>query len=205
MSKTIIRYKTLPENKTPHGHKYRKGVWYKVDSISICHKGFHCSKNLVDAMGYVTPGWVAKVEVRGESEVQSDKEVWSEIKIVEWVKWTKKDSVALAIHSAEKVLKNYEKKYPKDLRPREAIEAAKKVLKNNTAANRSAAWSAAWSAESAWSAAESAARSAWSAQSAARSAAWSSAESAALSAAWSAALDNTEREIHNWIIRRIFK
>jgi len=60
-----------------------------------------------------------------------------------------------------------------------AFDAAEAVARENTQANRSAAWSA-WSA--AWSA-ESAARSAWSAASAA---ARSAARSAAWSAAWSA-------------------
>ncbi len=218
------RYKSLPEDKAPHGHKFRKGKWYKEDDIEICERGFHCSKNLVDAIGYVTPGWVAKVEVRGESQTQDDKEVWSEMRIVEWYKWTKKDSVSLAIYSAELVLKNYEKKY-KDKAPREAIEAAKKVLKNDTRKNQAAAGSAAGSAESAARSAARSARSAarsaaWSARSAAESAAGSarsaaesaagSAESAAWSAesaAWSArsaALNKTKKQIHNWIIERKF-
>ncbi|KKK98132.1 hypothetical protein LCGC14_2645780 [marine sediment metagenome] len=75
------------------------------------------------------------------------------MRIVKWKKWTKKDSIALSIFAAELILDNYEKEYPNDSRPRDAIKAAKKVLKHDTIKNRSAARSA---AESAMSAAESA-------------------------------------------------
>ena len=82
------------------------------------------------------------------------------MRITKAYKWTKKDSVALAIYSAELVLKNYEDKYPDDDRPRKAIKAAKKVFENDTAENRSVAWSA---ESAAWSAVRSAAESAKSA------------------------------------------
>ena len=106
-----------------------------------------------------------------------------------------------AIYAAKQSFPEYEKFAPDDKRVKDAIKAAENVLKNNTAANRSAAATAARSAaRSAWSA-ESAARSAWSGATSARSAAWSavwsaesaeatsarSAESAARSAARSAA------------------
>ena len=179
-------YKSIPENKQSHDIKWRLNKWYKVDNISICNRGFHASKNIIDAMGYITCGYIAKVEVRGDSTKQNDKECWSEMRIISWKKWTKKDSVSLAIFAAKLVLRNYEKEYPDDLRPRQAIKAAKKILKNDTERNRSA--ESAESAESAARSAESAARSAESAARSARSAAWSaeSAESAAWSAAWSA-------------------
>jgi hypothetical protein len=61
----------------------------------------------------------------------------------------RKQYLAYAIFAAEQVLENYEKQYPDDKRPRLAIEAAKKVLKNNSEQNRSAANSAAYSAYSA--------------------------------------------------------
>jgi hypothetical protein len=124
-----------------------------------------------------------------------------------WANWiitklmTKTQNVQYACYSAKQSLHLFEKLYPNDKRPRQAIVAVYKWAKNPTeenrsaamsaeAAARSAAWSAAMSAESAaWSAAmsaEAAARSAAeSAEAAARSAAWS-AESAAWSAARSA-------------------
>ena len=131
-------YKSLPANRKPHGFQFKKGVWYKEDNISMCNRGFHASENIIDAMSCVGCGWIAKVQVRGKSEKQEDKQCWSEMKILEWYKWTKKDSLRLAIFSAEQVLSNFEKEYPEDKRPREAIEAAKKVLFKDTKANRSA-------------------------------------------------------------------
>src|SRR3990167_2648382 len=152
--KEKILYKSLPKNLKPNGHKFVVGKWYKIDEpLDICHVGFHASKNIIDAMGYVPAEVVARVKVRGKGLIQDDKECWSEMMLEKTYKWTKKDSVSLAIFSAELVLNNFEKKYPDDKRPRQAIEAAKRVLKNDTAKNRSAAWSAArsaaWSAESA--------------------------------------------------------
>ena len=145
--------------------------WKKETDIDICNKGFHASKTPLQALSYVYGEIVAEVEVKGKSIIEDDKEYWSEMRIVKAYHWTKKDSVSLAIFSAELVLENFEKKYPDDKRPRNAIEAAKKVFIDDTEENRSA-WSAARSAaESAWSAARSAARSA-------AESAWSAAESA---------------------------
>jgi len=91
--------------------------------------------------------------------------------------------LAYAIYSAEQVLHIYEEKYPEDKRPRNAIEAAKKVLKYDTKENRA---DAAAAAAAAWRAAvdAAAAAAAWSAAAALRAAdaaAWSAA------AAWRAA------------------
>lgn len=147
-------YKSLPKNLTTHGFKFKVGEWYKEDNIKIYERGFHASKRAIDAMGYVPCEVLAIVEVKGKSEKEKDKECWSEMRIVKTYKWTKKDSVSLAIYSAELVIDIYEKQYPDDDRPRKAIEAAKKVLKNDTKENRDAARSAESAAESAaWSAA----------------------------------------------------
>ena len=62
-------------------------------------------------------------------------------------------SIKLAIFAAELVLENYEKEYPDDPRPRQAIEAARKVLKADTAQNRLAAHMAAGAAHAAYMAA----------------------------------------------------
>ena len=173
---------------------WKVGKWEKHEGIlDICHSGFHSSNDPYHAFSYVRGEILARVECRGEHIDQDDKSCWREQRVIKAYKWTKKDSLKLAIFSAELVLKNFEDKHPNDLRPRRAIEAAKKVLFRDTEKNRSAAESAAWSAwsaESAASAARSAAESA--AESAAWSAAWSAAESAAWSAAWSAARSAAE-------------
>lgn len=179
-------YKSLPKNLSPHRHKFVVGKWYKENNISICHRGFHASKRAIDAMSYVNCEVLALVEVRGKSEKEKDKECWSEMRLVKTYKWTKKDSIALAIYSAELVIDNFEKKYPDDDRPRKAIEAAKLVLQNDTVKNKFAAQSAAESAESA---ALSARYTAWYAEFAAQFAAQSAAEVARYAefAVWSAA------------------
>ncbi len=190
------RYKFLREGlKSNRGnHTWQVGQWYHEDEVDLCNKGFHCSKEIWQAFSYVQGEIFAEVEVKGKSDKSDDKEVWSDMRIIKAYKWQKKDSVALSIYSAELCINEFEKVYPTDKRPREAIEAAKKWLLEPTKENESAA---AWSAASAAASAESAARSA-SAESAARSAAWS-ARSAAWSArsarsaesAWSAARDKS--------------
>jgi len=167
--------------------RWKIGKWNHVDGeLVCCRNGLHCSKKIYEAFTYVQGEVLAVVEVKGKHADESDKSAYSDMRIVKAYKWTKKDSVALSIFTAELCLNEYEKLYPDDKRPREAIEAARAVLLHDTAKTRSAA-SAAWSAaESAWSAAESAARSAArSAAESAASAAWSAAEAAA-SAIWSA-------------------
>ena len=170
-------------------------------------------------MKIITIKWLKKEDACKEGikwfKKQKEREVIKVVKALmndkhlDWANWllprtmTYKQYVSYAIFAAEQCLSRWEKKYPKDRRPRKAIEAAKKCLKNPSKKNKDAARSAesaAWSAESAaWSArsarsvesaarsAESAARSAESAAESAELAAWS-AESATRSAAWSAEL-----------------
>ena len=68
----------------------------------------------------------------------------------QWANWTivrlmdRKQKIQYAIFAAEQVLDIFEKKYPKDDRPRKAIEAARKVLEADTQENRKAADAAAY-------------------------------------------------------------
>jgi hypothetical protein len=133
---------------------------------------------------------------------KSLKEVFAKLKEgknYDWLNWllsrlfTKKQCIRYAIFSAEQVLDNFEKVYPKDKRPRLAIKAAKNYLKNPTKRNRSAAYSA---ARSAYSAAYSAYSAAYSAYSAADSAAYSAAYSA-----YSAARSAMKLKICNYGIK----
>ena len=120
-----LKYKTIPDDKTSHGHKWILNKWCSIKGkLKMCENGFHCSDNFIDAFQYVSPGWICLVEVEGEAEKKEDKSVHEKMRIVKWKKWTKKDSVSLAIFAAELVLNNYEKEYPDDKRPRDAIEAA---------------------------------------------------------------------------------
>jgi len=82
-----------------------------------------------------------------------------ETKYLEWANWlitrtmTKKECVGYAIYAAKSVLKNFEKVYPQDNRPRKAIRAAFKYLNSPTIRNKIAAEAA---AEAAGAAAEAA-------------------------------------------------
>jgi len=92
-------------------HKWKKNVWYKENNIDICERGFHASKNIIDALNYVKGEILAKVEVRGDSIIEKDKECWSEMRILETWKWNKKKSLSLAIYAAELSLPNFKKEY----------------------------------------------------------------------------------------------
>lgn len=191
------RYKFLRTGyKSENGdHKWKVGKWYEYDGdIEMCESGFHCSKGIYQAFSHVQGEILAEVEVAGKHEVQDDKEVWEKMRVVRSWKWTKKDSVLFAIFAARLVLKNFEKEFPGDDRPRKAIKAAEAYAKNPTKKNREAAKAAESVAESAWAeawaAAKSAAEAAWAeAWAAARSTARSTARSAtrsAAEAAWAA-------------------
>lgn len=110
--------------------------------LEMCKSGLHCSKGVYQAFSYIQGEVLAKVECGGKSIIQKDKEVYSKMKIVEAYKWQKKDSVSLAIYAAKLVLPIFEKKYPKDKRPRKAIQVAVRYLKSPTEKNRLATWAA---------------------------------------------------------------
>ena len=65
-----------------------------------------------------------------------------------WANWTivrvmnYKQRVQYAVFAAEQVIGIYEKKYPDDKRPRQAIEAAKKCIENPSKENKKAAYAA---------------------------------------------------------------
>ncbi len=208
MGSITTRYKFLRTGyKSEIGdHKWKVGKWYEYDGdIEMCESGFHCSKGIYQAFSHIRGEILTEVEVAGKHEVQDDKEVWEKMRVVRSWKWTKKDSILFAIFAARLVLKNFEKEFPGDDRPRKAIEAAEAYAKNPTKKNREAAESAAWAAESAawaaesvtelawataWVTAKSAAEAAWAARSTARSAtrstAWAAAWAATRSAVWAA-------------------
>jgi hypothetical protein len=185
---------------------WKVGEWRKhKDKLDMCHSGFHASVRAVDAMQYVNCEILALVEVRGKHLAQDDKQCWSEMRVVRAYEWTKTDSVAMAIYAAELVIGTYEKKYPDDKRPRQAIEAARAWLENPSEENRSAADAARAAAYAAY-AAYAAAYAAYAAADAADAAAYAAraahaAAHAARAAAYAAyaALDDIEK----WIQTRI--
>ena len=108
------------------------------------------------------------------SEDKFDLANWTIVRIFD-----RKQRIKYAVFAAEQVLGIFEKKYPDDKRPREAIEAARKCIEHNTQRNRDAARDAAWAAwAAAWDAAGDAARTAAWAAGAARDAAGDAAKKA---------------------------
>jgi hypothetical protein len=174
------------------------GTWHKhPDKLVMCESGFHASEKAIDAMKYVNCEVIAKVEVRGEHLAQSDKQVWSEMRVVKAWEWTKADSVALAIYAAELALPIFEKKNPDDKRPRAAIEAAKAWLQDPSSA--AAAHAADAAAHAADAAAHAAAYAAADAAAHAAAAAAAAADAAHAAAAYAAA----SKKIEAWVQRRI--
>ena len=73
----------------------------------------------------------------------------------DWANWlivrvmSRKQYLRYAIYAALQVIKIYEDKYPNDNRPREAIRAAKKCIKNPNKKNRAASEAASEASEAA--------------------------------------------------------
>ena len=157
-----MKYKFLRSGlKSDSGNlSWKIGKWVHQDGeLDICHNGLHCSRYPDQAFSFVQGEILALVETKGKSIIQDDKECWSDMRVVKAYEWTKKDSVALAIYAAELVIDIFEKEYPHDNRPRKAIEAAKKWLRQPTEKNRlaagaagAAAWAAGAAARAAWAA-----------------------------------------------------
>ena len=161
------------------GSTWTIGKWRKVAPPMQECVGLNACRYIQDALSYVQEPILALVEIGGKIISSDDKDTCERMRIVKTWKWTKKNSVALAIYSAEICLLDYEKLYPDDKRIRDAIEKARAVLKTDTEKNRSAASAARGAAESAASAARGEAE----------------------SAAWSAARGAAKEKIHAYILK----
>ncbi len=113
---------------------------------------------------------------------------------------THSELVQFAINCAERVLEDFESRYPSDKRPLVAIEAAKKWLRNPTSANAANAAYAAYAATYAANAAAYAAAAAANAAYAANAATY-----AANAAAYAAAANANELENQISDLRRIIQ
>ena len=111
----------------------------------------------------------------------------------DWASWTivrlmtQEQRVMYAIYAAEQVIDIFERKYPDNQKPREAIEAAKECLKNPTDSNKKKADDAADAAYAAVYAAYAAYAAAY--------AAYAAADAAASAAAHAASAADARREI----------
>jgi hypothetical protein len=110
----------------------------------LCQQGYH----------FVTldqlPRWIGptlyEIEVRGEVLTAKDKSVAEQARLIKRVDtWNEKTLRLFAADCAEHVLGIYEKQYPKDERPRKAIQAARDFANGliDDAANANAAADAA--------------------------------------------------------------
>ena len=188
----MTQYKFLKEGlKSSYGDlpAWQVGEWRGARGrLQLCVNGFHCSETPLAALRYVAGEALAIVETRGAELKDTDKSCHAEMRIVRAYRWQKADSVALAIYSAELVLGIFEKKYPADKRPRQAIAAAKRWLKNPTEKNQGVAAVAAVAAD------------------AAAAASYAAADAAAsYAAAYAAARKELTAKINAWMVRRIGK
>src|SRR3990167_10178773 len=111
--------------------QWKIGIWRKTKCTELC-AGFNCSEKIIDAFNYVKGEVLAQVKTRGKHFVDTNKQTWEEMCIVKVWDWTKTDNVRLSIFAAEQLLAVFEKKYPTDKMPRQAIDTAKEWLKNPT-------------------------------------------------------------------------
>ena len=123
----------------------------------LCQYGYHFCPTLYDALMY-TPGPLATlVEVPDESHFSEEdfpKSVSYQRTLIQAVNLDR-DLRLFACDCAERTLHLFEREYPTDIRPRQAIEvsrrfAREKATNKELAAARAAAWAAAWDA--AWAA-----------------------------------------------------
>ena len=173
----------LPEDGKP-------GMWMpKIRKIKLCVSGYHLCREeeLLDWLNEE----IYEAEGRGNSVMGENKTVFHEARLLRKCEgWNERTARLFACDCAARVLPIYEKKYPKDDRPRNAIEAARKYAKGEITrpeVDTAAVAARAAAAEAAWAAAMAAARAA--AMAAARDAAMAAARDAAWDAAMAAARD----------------
>ena len=162
----------LPKGKRP-------GKWMpKIEGELIaCQNGYHLCRD-EQVLCWLGPA-LFEAEYRGEMLDHEDKIVVREARLLRrFDRWDERNARLFAADCAEHVLPIFEKKYPKDDRPRKAIEAAREFARGEIDADAAgAAGDAAWDA--AWAAARAAGDAAWDAAWAARDAAWAAARAAA--------------------------
>lgn len=131
------------------------GEWHpKVSELKICGSGYHVCETR-NIFPYINQELYI-VEVRGNHVADWDKLSFEEMRFIRHVDvWNEKTARLFACDCAEHVLHIYEKCYPDDKRPREAIEVVRKWIRGEVdAAARAAAWAAArdaaWAAEHDW-------------------------------------------------------
>ena len=103
----------------------RVGKWMPaIKGIRPCARGYHFV-NIEQLPQWLGPT-LYEIEVRGQVIHQADKSVAEQARLVRKVEtWNDKNLRFYAADCAKRVLGLYEKQYPKDDRPRKAIQAAR--------------------------------------------------------------------------------
>jgi hypothetical protein len=125
----------------------------KCKENNACKEGY---RKLVKTLGGVTK-YGRNTPIPLDKIVESnglDDALWTLRCLIELIEVSEKIVIEFTCRCAEHTLVNYEKLYPHDMRPREAIEAARRLITDKSESARSAAWSAARSAGSAAESAE---------------------------------------------------
>ncbi len=106
----------LPQNGNP-------GDWMpKIEEIIPCRSGYHLCE-FTDLMTWLGP---EIYEAEGKFIRDNNKTVFQQARIIRKIEcWNERTARLFAADCAEHVLHLFEGEYPKDLRPREAIQAAR--------------------------------------------------------------------------------
>ncbi len=163
-------YKVLNEDGTAyHGgrgawplpHDGQPGDWLEVKGQLVpCENGLHLCREQ-DLVGWLGPA-IYEAEYEGEMVEHEDKVVVRKARLLRRLDaWNERTARLFACDCAERMLSIYERDYPGDQRPRQAVEVARRyangqATQDELAAARVAAGAAAWDA--AWAAAWVAAR-----------------------------------------------
>jgi hypothetical protein len=209
---TATLYKVLNRDRTPFwggsGQWPVEGEWLQVKGTLIpCERGLHVCKGEEQLVSWLGPA-IWTVEVDGEQiELDEDmpKLVVRRARLVQRVEtWNDRTARLFAADCAERSVQSYERSYPNDQRPRDAVNTARRFANGNaTAQELDAAGDAAWAAAraAAWAAARAAAGDA--ARAAAGDAAGAAAWAAAGAAAWAAAGDAAGAAERAWQVNRL--
>ena len=214
-------YKVLDENNcSMHGGSavWTPGVWMPAVTGPLvpCQNGYHLCR-AGDLLNWLGPA-IWRAEYQGEridcdppeTPPHETKVVVRQAQVVERLAtWNERTARLFACDCAERVLPLFERQYPDDPRPRQAIDTARRFAKGQASKDeRFAAWAAASAAawNAAWDAARDAAREAAgdAASAAASAAAWDAASAAAWDAAGDAAWDAAWDAERAWQTARLF-
>ena len=103
------------------------GTLHHRGPVECCESGLHASVGLIDALSHRCGAVLYRVECWGDVNTQSDKIAVRHRKCLAMADITPQLQL-FAVLCAESALPIFEKKYPKDKRPRECVETAKRYL-----------------------------------------------------------------------------